>query len=106
MILIELERLDEARSTLQASMRYAEELGVHLHMPRIHVYLAWARFTAGDWDDALAEAQAGLELASDIGETYASVSGRIVRSLILLHRNDLRGAREAAAAELAGAGPR
>jgi DNA-binding CsgD family transcriptional regulator len=109
MILIELDRLDEARSTLQASMRYAEELGAQLHVPRVHVYLALERFTAGDWDDALAEAQAGLELAGEIGETYASVSGRIVRSLILLHRNDLDGAREAAdaaEAELSRTGPR
>jgi DNA-binding CsgD family transcriptional regulator len=104
MILIELDRLDEARSALQASMRHAEELGVQLHVPRVHVYLALERFTAGEWDDALAEAQAGLELAGEIGETYASVSGRIVRSLILLHHNDLPGAREAAEAELAVAG--
>jgi len=109
MILIELDRLDEARSTLQASMRRAEGLGAQLHVPRVHVYLALERFTAGDWDDALAEVQAGLELAGEVGETYASVSGRIVRSLILLHRNDLPGAREAAdaaEAELAGTGPR
>jgi DNA-binding CsgD family transcriptional regulator len=109
MILIELDRLEEARSTLHASMRHAEELGAQLHVPRVHVYLAVERFTAGDWDDALAQAQAGLELAGEIGETYASVSGRIVRSLILLHRNDLPGAREAAdaaEAELAGTGPR
>jgi predicted Zn-dependent protease len=66
-ILIELDRLDEARSTLQAGMRTAEELGVQLHMPSDQVYLALERFTAGDWDEALAQARAGLELAEEIG---------------------------------------
>jgi hypothetical protein len=109
LILIELDRLDEARSTLQASMRLSEDLGVQLHLPSDQVYLAFERFTAGDWDDALAQAQAGLELAEEVGETYARVTGQTVRSLILLHRNHLPGARaaaDAAEAELAGTGPR
>jgi DNA-binding CsgD family transcriptional regulator len=109
LILIELDRLEEARSTLQAGMRLAEEFGVQVHLPGYPVYFALERFTAGDWDDALAEAQAGLELAEETGETYASVSGQVMRSLVLLHRNDLpggRGAADAAEAELAGTGPR
>src|SRR5258708_18356038 len=90
-------------------MRHAAELGAQLYLPSQQVSLAVERFTAGDWDDALAEAQAGLELAEEIGQTDARVTARVVRSLILLHRNDLPGARAAAAAagtELAGAGPR
>jgi DNA-binding CsgD family transcriptional regulator/tetratricopeptide (TPR) repeat protein len=108
-ILIELDRLEEARSTLQAGMRLAEDRGVQLPVPSYQVYLALERFTAGDWDEALAEAQAGLELAEEVGETYDRVMGQIIRSLILLHRNDLpgaSGAAEAAEAELAGTGPR
>ena len=109
LILIELDRLDEARSTLQAGMRLAEDRGVQLHPPSYQVYLAFERFTAGDWDEALAEAQASLELAEEVGETYTRVYGQIMRSLILLHRNDLpgaRGAAEAAEAELSGTAPR
>ena len=109
LILIELDRLEQARSTLQAGMRLAEDLGVQLHLPSHQVFLAFERFTVGDWNDALAEAQAGLELAEEIGETYTLVFGQIVRSLILLHRNDLPGARnaaDAAEAELAGTSPR
>jgi DNA-binding CsgD family transcriptional regulator len=109
LILIELDRLEEARSTLQAGMRLAEDRGVQLHLPSYQVYLAFERFTAGDWDDALVEAQAGLELAEEVGETYTRVYGQIMRSLILLHRNDLpgaRGAAEAAEAELSGTAPR
>jgi DNA-binding CsgD family transcriptional regulator len=90
-------------------MRRAEELGAQLYLPSHQVFVAVERFTAGDWDDALAEAQAGLELAEDVGQTYMRVTGWVVRSLILLHRNDLAGARaaaEAAETELAGTGPR
>jgi DNA-binding CsgD family transcriptional regulator/tetratricopeptide (TPR) repeat protein len=67
------------------------------------------RFTAGDWDGALADAQAGLELAEEGGVVDRRVFGQTVRSLILLHRNDVPGARkaaEAAEAELSGTGPR
>jgi DNA-binding CsgD family transcriptional regulator len=70
---------------------------------------AAAEARSADRDDALAQAQASVELAEEIGEGYAHVMGQTVRSLILLHRNDLGGARdaaEAAGAELAGAGPR
>jgi tetratricopeptide (TPR) repeat protein len=109
LVLIELDRLDEARSALQASIRMAKEFGLQLPVPSYQLYLAFERFTAGDWDEALAEVQVGLELAEEVGETYACVFGQAVRSLILLHRNDLPGACEAADAadaELAGTGPR
>jgi len=109
LILIELDRVDEASSALQASMRLEEELGVRVHLTGSQMYLAVAEFIAGNWDQALAEAQVGLEMAEETGETYTRVLGQIVRSLILLHRNDLRCAREAAdaaEAELAGTGPR
>ncbi len=103
-ILTELDRLDEARSVLQAGMRVAEELGDQMHLPLWLVHLAVERFTAGDWDGALADAQAGLELAEESGVVDRRVSGRVFRSLILLHRNDLPGAREALEAELSGLG--
>jgi DNA-binding CsgD family transcriptional regulator len=109
LVLIELDRLDEARSMLQASMRIAEELGLQLYLPSYQAFLAVERFTAGEWDDAFAGVQAGLELADEVGETYFRVCSLTVRSLILLHRNDLPGARqaaEAAEAELSRTGPR
>jgi DNA-binding CsgD family transcriptional regulator/tetratricopeptide (TPR) repeat protein len=101
-ILTELDRLDEARSTLQTGMRVAEELGDRTHLPLWLVDLALERFTAGDWDGALADAQAGLELAEESGVVDRRVSGRVLRSLILLHRNDLPGARGALEAESSG----
>src|SRR5260221_11778815 len=75
-ILIELDRLDEARATLQASMRHAEDLGAQLYLPSHQGSLAVDRFTAGDWDDALPEAQAGLGLAEELGHTDARGTAR------------------------------
>ena len=65
------------------------------------------RFIAGEWDDALAELEASLELAGEIGETFNVPVAHGVISLISLHRNDLGGARaamDAAHADLASRG--
>src|SRR5258708_20583461 len=68
-VLIELDRLDEARSTLQASMRHAEDLGAQLYLPNRQVHLAVERFTPGDWDDSPAQPPARLDLPPDIPQT-------------------------------------
>jgi DNA-binding CsgD family transcriptional regulator/tetratricopeptide (TPR) repeat protein len=109
LILIDLDRLEDASSTLATGMRIGEELGARLHLPSYQVFGAYARFTAGDWDGALAEAQASLELAEEIGETYTRVFCHSLQSLICLHRNDLPAARAAAtmaAGELSATGQR
>ena len=88
-ILIELDRLPEARSALSAGMRISEELGVRWPLATHQVYLAFERFIAGEWDDAIAELEASIELAEEIGETYSLVYAHGLLSLISLHRNDL-----------------
>jgi tetratricopeptide (TPR) repeat protein len=108
-ILLELDRLDDARSTLETGRRISEELGVRWPLPSYQVFLAFERFLAGEWDDALAEFEAALELADETGERYSLVLGHSVRSLIALHRGELREAREAADSagrELVAGGPR
>jgi tetratricopeptide (TPR) repeat protein len=107
-ILIDLDRLQDARSTLQTGRRISEELGVRWRLPLYQVLLAMERFLAGEWDDAIAELEAALELA-ETGERHSLILGHSVTSLIALHRGDLRRAEEAAAAaerELADSGPR
>ncbi len=97
-VLIELDRLPEARSALGAGVRICEELGVRWALSFHQAYLAYGRFLAGEWDDALAELEASLKLAEEIGEIYTLVYAYGLLSLISLHRNDLGRAREAAAA--------
>jgi DNA-binding CsgD family transcriptional regulator len=109
-ILVEVDRLDEARTTIETGRRISEELGVRWPLPEYHAVRAFERFIAGHWDDAIAEIEAGAALASETGHSLSLLLGHSMQSLIRLHRNDLRGAREAAGAaagELSsGTGPR
>ena len=85
--------------------RISEELGVRWPLPTYQVFRAFERFIAGEWDDAIAELEASLELAEEIGENYSRGYAYGVLSLISFHRNDLSRAREAASAaarDLAG----
>ena len=97
-ILIELGRPEEARSALGAGMRISEEIGVRWPLSIYQVFLALERFITGEWDDAIAELEASLELADEIGSTYNRVFAHGMLSLISLHRNDLSRAEEAAGA--------
>ena len=97
-VLTELDRLPEARSALGAGMRICEEMGVRWALSFHQVYLAYGRFLIGEWDDAIAELEASLKLAEEIGEIYSFVYAYGLLSRISVHRNDLGRAREAAAA--------
>jgi DNA-binding CsgD family transcriptional regulator len=103
-ILVHLDRLEEARSTLQAGRRICEERGVRWPLPRFAALLGFERFTAGQWDDALADLESSLELGGELGETFSVILARIVMALISFHRDDLNQAAavEAAYRELAG----
>ena len=97
-ILIELDRLDEARSVLDTGRRISQELGVRWPLPTHQVFLAFERYIAGEWDDAIAELEASLELAEEIRDSYSSGYAYGLLSLISFHRNNLGLAREAASA--------
>ena len=87
--LVELDRLDEARTMLDTGTRLSEELGTAWHLPSYQMVRAVERFTAGEWDDAVVEVEASLDLAGETGETYSLILAGSVLSLICLHRNDL-----------------
>jgi hypothetical protein len=96
-ILMELDRLHDARSTLQTGTRISEELGVRWRLPLYQAFLAMEYFLAGEWDDAIAEFEAALALTEETGERYSLVIAHSIKALIALHRGDLRHAGEAAA---------
>ena len=97
-VLVEFDRLDEARSTIETGMRISEELGIGWGLVVYHVVRALERFIAGHWDDAVAEIETGTGVVSVTGDSYSPVLGRSVLSLIRLHRNDLPGVRDAVGA--------
>ena len=107
-VLVELDRLDEVRSTIESGLRLSEEVGVGWPLPVYYAVRALERFLSGHWDDAVAEIETGRGLVDAPGESFRPVLGRSVEALIRLHRNDLPGARDAAGAapgDLSGAGP-
>jgi len=97
-ILVALDRLDEARTTIETGRRISEEHGIRWPLASYHAVRAFERFIAGHWDDAIAEIEAGAALASETGHSYSLILGRSLLSLIRLHRNDLPGAWDAASA--------
>ena len=105
-ILTELDRLDEARSTLDTGRRIGEELGIGWQLPNYQVISAVTRFLAGEWDDAIAEVEAARELADETGESHSLILGNCALALIWVHRNDLGRARQAAGAAVGQLGER
>jgi len=109
-VLVEFDRHDEARSTIESGMRISEELGIGWAFPVYYAIRALERYLAGHWDDAVAEIETGAGLVRETGHShsYSPVLGRGVEALIRLHRNDLPGARHGVAApvELTGGGYR
>ena len=107
-ILMCLDRLQDAGSSLAAGRRISEEHGNRWALVPCQVLIALNHFVSGEWDDAVAELEAGIELADEAGEPYLLPLGWDIMALIRLHRNDLAGAEQAAAkavAQLAGTGP-
>ncbi len=97
-ILLELDQLDEARAALESARRISDEFGVRWHLPSYQAARGVERFIAGQWDDAIAELEASVALAEETGSKYSLMYALGVRSVISLHRGDLRGAEQAAAA--------
>ncbi|MEU9124445.1 AAA family ATPase [Streptomyces sp. NPDC048506] len=78
----ELDRSQEAHHTLAAARTTTEHIG-GLFSPWYHLSCALLAFNTGRWDDALADVEAGLDLA----QPYAmSRPLRAIAALIALHR--------------------
>ncbi len=97
-ILTELDRLDEARSALDTGRRISDDLGRGWHLPSYQMVRTAERFVAGEWDDAITEVEASVDLAHETGQAFGLILDRSVLSLISLHRNDLNRAKAAASA--------
>jgi DNA-binding CsgD family transcriptional regulator len=103
------DRLAEGQAALQRGRRIGEELGAKRELPLYYWGLAQGCMWLGDWDDALAECRACLELAAEYGmRLHGTVFSHSIHAVIAVHRGDLPGAGRAVAAaerELAATGP-
>ena len=110
MPLIAADLLEEAEHVLQAGRRIAGELGHAWSLPLFHAYLGATRFVAGEWDDAIAEFEASMEIADEVGirmVAFTAVAGWL--GAIRVHRDELEAAEETvtrAERFLAEGGPR
>lgn len=95
LVLVDGDRMDQADEVLRRGRRASEEAGAVSSLAIWHRTHAVRHFAVGDWDDALAEADAGLALASDTGTSLGSIAGQAIRALIAVHRGDLTTAADA-----------
>ncbi|MGH8732475.1 MAG: hypothetical protein ACREVB_02205, partial [Burkholderiales bacterium] len=95
MPLCELDRLDEAEQVLQTGRRRAEEMGLSWSLPLYHAHLGVRGFLAGDWDGAVAEIEAGLVIADEVGlHNIVMTASSAWLAVIQVHRDDLAGAEQ------------
>jgi DNA-binding CsgD family transcriptional regulator/tetratricopeptide (TPR) repeat protein len=103
------DRLADGQAALQRGRRISEELGAKRELPLYYWGLAQGCLWLGEWDDALAECQACLELADEYGmRLHGTVFSHSIHAVIAVHRGDLPDAGQAVAAaeqELAATGP-
>lgn len=107
-LLLDVDQLDEAKKAVARGRRISEELGTAWNLPMYHLISSVGLFWSGEWDDAVAEFEAGRELSDEIGGRIGMVAAFGLRSIIALHRGDLPLAEEMATLgehELAGTGP-
>ena len=81
-ILIGLDRLADAGTSLITGRKISEELGIRWPLLTYQVLLALNHFLAGEWDDAVAELEAGIGMAEETGETYLLPLGYDIMALI------------------------
>ena len=92
MILIDVDRMEEAHAVLQAGRRLAEDHGFVWGEAHCHVLLAERLLHAGEWDDAIAEAETTLDLCEAFGTWHAFGMAKSILALVAQRRNHLRDA--------------
>ena len=109
LLLLDADRLDEARSHMQFARELADAHGDESALPWPLMRLAQLELLAGDWVQADAYAQEGLEAAVETGQTPPRADLVCTRALVLAHLGRVDEARATAEegirlAESCGAG--
>ena len=93
MPLLLLDRIDEADEALSGGLRIAEDLGLAWSLPLYHAFLGAKGFITGDWDGAIAECEAALAIAEEVGLNVGVMAAASAwLAVIHLRRNDLAAA--------------
>jgi DNA-binding CsgD family transcriptional regulator/tetratricopeptide (TPR) repeat protein len=86
--LADADRFVEAESAFQAGRARAEQTGNIARLPHFHWGIAEMRLSAGDWDDAVAEAQAGLGLVEETVNQVGDVFAHAICAHVAFHRGE------------------
>jgi DNA-binding NarL/FixJ family response regulator/tetratricopeptide (TPR) repeat protein len=86
--LADADHLDEAEVVLQAGRRQAEQTGNVSRVAMYHWAIAEVRLAAGQWDDAVAEAEAGLRLIEESPSHVGDVFAHAICAHVAYHRGD------------------
>jgi DNA-binding CsgD family transcriptional regulator len=97
-VMMELDRLAEARAYLWEGRRRAELVGSRISVASYHISLGYNEYLAGSWDDALAETATGLAEAEESAAGWR-VDALAIRAAIEAQR----GLRDQARADMAEA---
>ncbi len=89
MVLIDADRRAEARTALQLGRRLGEERGNVMWLPLYHAMLAVHHVVNGELTDGVAEAEAGLVLADEVGIRLHASLLHGVAAWIALQRGDI-----------------
>jgi DNA-binding CsgD family transcriptional regulator len=88
------DQFDDAERALLAARRYANDVGASWAEEFTQRIVCSLRFASGRIDDAIAEAEASLDLIEALDMWFDSDSAFGVLALSAFHRNELRRARE------------
>jgi DNA-binding CsgD family transcriptional regulator len=104
--LADSDRLSEGEAVLQAGRYRAERSGDVARLPLYHWAIADVRLAVGQWDDAVAEVEAGLALIEEDASHVGDVFAHAISAHVALHRGQLDRAgaavREAGTSLVAG----
>jgi DNA-binding CsgD family transcriptional regulator/tetratricopeptide (TPR) repeat protein len=89
MVLVDADRRDDALAALQLGRRLGEERGNVMWLPLHHVLLAQTRASSGELTDALAEVDAGLILADEVGTRLHAAMLHGTAAWIALQQGDI-----------------
>lgn len=83
------DRPDAAEQTVNDGLRAADALGNAVAAPAYRLLRAVLRFRTGRWDDAIADAEAGLLAARAAGAALGVAPALGASAMIAVHRNEL-----------------
>jgi DNA-binding CsgD family transcriptional regulator len=90
--LLELDALEDATAAANNARKRAEQLGAKNRVQEPYLIGAITHFTAGRWDEALAELEAGMAIIEETGSRNFVLQYEAVIATIAIHRGDLSAA--------------